>query len=88
MSEIVTVNGGISDDFETENEPLTSTAPMSIQSCGGKWQALRVHFLEGIGHIGKRGRFSYWTIDRELNGIECQNFQAQNSTCQRKYFCK
>ena len=59
MSELVTVNGDISDNFESENEPRTSTpAPKSIQSRGGKRQALREHFLEGTARIGKRGRFS------------------------------
>ena len=53
------VNGGISNDFETENELLTSTpASMSTQSRRGKWQALREHFVEGTARIGKHGRFS------------------------------
>ena len=59
MSEIVTVNGDISDDVETENEHLTSTpAPTPIQSRRGKRQALREHFLGGTARIGKCGRFS------------------------------
>ena len=52
------MNCGISDDFETENKPLTSThTPMSTQSHRGKRQALKEHFLEGTARIGKRGRF-------------------------------
>ena len=53
------MNGGIFNDFETENKPLTSTpAPTSTQSRRGKRQALREHFVEGIARIGKHGRFS------------------------------
>ena len=53
------MNGGISNDFETENKPLTSTpAPMSTQSRRGKPQALREHFVEGTARTGKHGRFS------------------------------
>ena len=55
----VTVNGGISNDFETENKLLTSTpALMSTQSRRGKRQALREHFVEDTARIGKHGRFS------------------------------
>ena len=55
----VTVNGGISNDFETENKPLTSTpASMSTQSRQGKRQALGEHFAEGTARIDKHGRFS------------------------------
>ena len=53
------MNGGISNDFETENKPVTSTpAPMSTQSRRGKRQARREHFVAGTAHIGKRSRFS------------------------------
>ena len=80
----VTVNGGISNDFQTENKPLTSTpAPMSTQSRRGKRQVLREHFVEGTARFGKHGRFSdslaLSLVKASLSFDTCSLNEAQKS---------